>query len=196
MNRDRMAREQGSSGVCRSTRSASAPGPAPCSATAGRRSRTYRSSWSAERAPADGPYDRAATYDAILARNPSARFIVPPCKGSVCGPTATISPTQRDLHVLAVDEHGRMNWQKASGCNTRSKVKASISCYKRVIGDILKSRHDTRRATEVAIAIKSLQPAEPTRACDIHSYSKIEAASTSRHASQSLHATRSPQADA
>ena len=23
--------------------------------------------------------------------------------------------TQRDLHVLAVDEHGRMNWQKASG---------------------------------------------------------------------------------
>jgi hypothetical protein len=30
---------------------------------------------------ADGAYDRAATYDAILARNPSARFIVPPCKG-------------------------------------------------------------------------------------------------------------------
>ena len=29
MNRDRMARGQGSSGVCRSTRSASAPGPAP-----------------------------------------------------------------------------------------------------------------------------------------------------------------------
>jgi len=72
----------------------------------------------------------------------------------VCpGPTATISPTQRDLHVLAVDEHGRMNWQKASGYNTRSKVEAAISRYKRVIGDTLKSRHDTRRATEVAIAI-------------------------------------------
>ena len=76
---------------------------------------------------ADGAYDRAATYDAILARNPSARFIVPPCKGAVPGPTATISPTQRDLHVLAVDEHGRMNWQKASGYNTRSKVEAAIS---------------------------------------------------------------------
>lgn len=105
---------------------------------------------------AAGAYDKAATYDAILARNPSARFIVPPCKGSVPGPTATISPTQRDLHVLAVDEHGRMNWQKASGYNTRSKVEAAISRYKRVIGDTLKSRHDTRRATEVAIAIKSL----------------------------------------
>lgn len=105
---------------------------------------------------ADGAYDRAATYEAILAKNPSARFIVPPCKGAVPGPTATISPTQRDLHVLAVDEHGRMNWQKASGYNTRSKVEAAISRYKRVIGDTLKSRHDSRRSTEVAIATKSL----------------------------------------
>ena len=105
---------------------------------------------------ADGAYDRAATYDAILARSPSARFIVPSCKGSVPGPTETISPTQRDLHVLAVDEYGRMNWKKASGYNTRSKVEAAISRYKHVIGDTLKSRHDTRRATEVAIAIKSL----------------------------------------
>jgi hypothetical protein len=106
---------------------------------------------------ADGAYDRAAaTYDAILARNPSARFIVPPCNGSVPGPTATISPTQRDLHVLAVDEHGRVNWQKASGYNTRSKVEAAISRYKRVIGDTLKSGHGTRSAREVAIAIKSL----------------------------------------
>ena len=105
---------------------------------------------------ADGAYDRAATYDAILARNPFARFIVPPCKGAVPGPTAIISPTQRDLHILAVDEHGRMNWQKASGYNKRSKVEAAISRYKRVIGDTLKSRHDARRATEVAIAVKSL----------------------------------------
>jgi hypothetical protein len=44
---------------------------------------------------ADGAYDRTATYDAILARNPFARVIVPPCKGAVPGPTATISPTQR-----------------------------------------------------------------------------------------------------
>ena len=55
---------------------------------------------------ADGAYDRAATYDAILARNRSARFIVPPCKGSVPGPTATISPTQRDLHVLRLTNMG------------------------------------------------------------------------------------------
>ena len=47
-------------------------------------------------------------------------------------------------------------WQKASGYNMRAKVEAAISRYKRVIGDILKSRDDPRRVTEVAIAVKSL----------------------------------------
>ena len=72
------------------------------------------------------------------------------------GATATISPTQHDLHVFAIDEHGRMNWQKTSGYNERSKVEAAMSRYKRVIGDALKSRHDDRRTTEVAIAVKCL----------------------------------------
>jgi hypothetical protein len=105
---------------------------------------------------ADGAYDRAFLLDAVLARNPDAKFIVPPCKGAVPGPSAATAPTQRDQHVLCVEEHGRMNWQKASGYNKRSKVEAAISRYKRVIGDGLKSCHDARRATEVAIAVKSL----------------------------------------
>jgi len=105
---------------------------------------------------ADGAYDRSGVLDAVLARNPSARFIVPPCKGAITGPTATTAPTQRDLHILAIGAHGRMNWQKASGYNKRSKVEAAMSRYKRVIGEILKSRDDARRETEVAIAVKSL----------------------------------------
>ena len=32
---------------------------------------------------ADGAYDRSAVLDAVLAGNPGARFIVPPCKGAV-----------------------------------------------------------------------------------------------------------------
>ncbi|MGO8907956.1 MAG: IS5/IS1182 family transposase, partial [Bradyrhizobium sp.] len=76
---------------------------------------------------ADGAYDRGPILDAVLARNTNARFIVPPCKGAVPGPTAAKSPTQRDLHVLAIDAHGRMNWQKAAGYNKRSKVEAAIS---------------------------------------------------------------------
>ncbi len=49
-----------------------------------------------------------------------------------------------------------MNWRKAPGYNGRSKVEAAMSRYKRVIGDTLKSRDDARRATEVAISVKSL----------------------------------------
>ena len=105
---------------------------------------------------ADGAYDRTTVHDAIIARNPHALFIVPPCKGAVCGPTAATSPTQRDQHVLTIDAHGRSNWQKTSGYNRRSKVEAAISRYKRVIGDALKSRDDARRVTEVKIAVKSL----------------------------------------
>jgi len=91
---------------------------------------------------ADGAYDRSAAYEALIARNPIARFIVPPCRGAVPGSTAATAPTQHDHDVLAINAHGRMNWQKASGYNKRSKVEAAISRYKRVIGDALKSRHD------------------------------------------------------
>ena len=104
----------------------------------------------------DGAYDRSAVYDAIASRNPHATFIVPPCKGAVPGPRATSSPTQRDQHILTIEAHGRMNWQKTSGYNRRSLAEAAISRYKRVIGDALKSRADDRRMTEVAIAVKSL----------------------------------------
>jgi len=74
----------------------------------------------------------------------------------VTGATVATSPTRRDQHVLAVDAHGRMNWQKTTGYDRRSKVEASISRYKRVIGDALRSRHDARRVTKVAIGVKSL----------------------------------------
>jgi hypothetical protein len=49
-----------------------------------------------------------------------------------------------------------MAWQKAAGYNARAKAEATISRYKRVIGDALRSRTDGRRATEVAIAVRAL----------------------------------------
>ena len=71
------------------------------------------------------------------------------------GSTATTAPTQRDLHIRSINEHGRMNWQ-ASGYNRRSKVEAAISRHKRVIGEALRSREDARRVCEVKIAVKVL----------------------------------------
>ena len=104
----------------------------------------------------DGAYDRAHVFNAVRVRNPDVRFIVPPCKGAVLGPTATTAPTQRDSHIRSINKHGRMNWQKTSGYNRRSKVEAAIGRYKRVIGDALRSREDARRLCEVKIAVKVL----------------------------------------
>jgi hypothetical protein len=74
----------------------------------------------------------------------------------VLGSTARTAPAQGDLHIRSIDEHGRMNWQKASGYNRRSKVEAAIGRYKRLIGDALRSRKDARRVCEVKIVVKAL----------------------------------------
>jgi hypothetical protein len=49
-----------------------------------------------------------------------------------------------------------MGWQKMSGYNRRAPVETSISRFKRVIGDALRSRTEHRRATELAIAVAAL----------------------------------------
>jgi hypothetical protein len=60
----------------------------------------------------------------------------------------------QDLQCIA--EKGRMEWQKASDYNVRSRVEAAIGRYKQVIGDGLHFREDARRVTEVAIAVQVL----------------------------------------
>jgi hypothetical protein len=47
---------------------------------------------------ADGDYDRSGILDAVLARNPSASFIVPPCKG----PRLDQLPQHRRLSVIGM----------------------------------------------------------------------------------------------
>ena len=78
---------------------------------------------------------------------------MPPRSSAVPSETAETAPTQRDRHLQAIAETGRMGWQKASGYNIRAGIEAAVSRYKRVIGDGLCSQTDRRQATEVAIAV-------------------------------------------
>ncbi|MBB5695500.1 hypothetical protein [Muricoccus pecuniae] len=55
-----------------------------------------------------------------------------------------------------IAERGRMGWQKASGYTWRALVETDISRFKRVISGGLHSRTDGRCATEVAIAVRTL----------------------------------------
>jgi hypothetical protein len=104
----------------------------------------------------DGAYDQDKVYEAVAERHPAAAVIVPPRSTAVPSASAEIAPTRRDLHLRTIAYRGRMGWQKSSGYNLRSKVEASISRYKRVIGDALRSRTDETEATEIAIAAAAL----------------------------------------
>src|SRR5690349_5386081 len=123
-----------------------APASGPCSTRS-------RARW---RRTGDGAYDREDVYDAVAERHPEAVVIVPPRRDAVPSGTAETAPTQRDRHLRAIAERGRMSWQKASGYNRRALAEAAMSRYKRVIGDALRSRADRRQATEVAIAVRAL----------------------------------------
>ena len=78
----------------------------------------------------DGAYDQDGVYSAVAARHPEAAVIVPPRSNAVPSETAETAPTQRDRHLQAIAEHGRMSWQKASGYNWRALVEADIGRWK------------------------------------------------------------------
>ena len=105
---------------------------------------------------ADGAYDQDSVYDSVTGRDPEAAVIVPPRSTAALSETAETEPTQRDCHLQCIAEEGRMEWQKASGYNIRSRVEAAVGRYKQVIGDSLRFRKDERRATEVAVAVTVL----------------------------------------
>jgi hypothetical protein len=102
---------------------------------------------------ADGASDQEGVYAGIGERHPEAAVIVPPRSSAVPSETAETAPTQRDQHLQAIAETGRMGWQKASGYNLRALAEAAVSRYKRVIGDALRSQTDGRQATEAAVAL-------------------------------------------
>ena len=99
---------------------------------------------------ADGAFDQDDVYAEVAARHPNAAVIVPPRSGAVLSNMADTAPTQRDRHIKAIAERGRMGWQKVSGYNWRALVEADIARFKQVIGDGLRSRTDGRQAAEVA----------------------------------------------
>ncbi|MDQ4060610.1 MAG: IS5 family transposase [Pseudomonadota bacterium] len=105
---------------------------------------------------ADGVYDRDDVYKAVAERHPEAVVIVPPRSSAVLSNAAETAPTQRDRHLQAIAEHGRMGWQKTSGYHWRALVEADISRWKRVMGNGLRSQTEGRQATEVALAAGAL----------------------------------------
>ncbi len=104
----------------------------------------------------DGTYDQEGVTASIGSRHADAAIIVPPRSTAVPSETAETAPTQRDHHLRAIVEHGRMAWQASSGYTRRARAETAMSRLERVIGDGLRSHADDRRATKVEVAVHVL----------------------------------------
>jgi hypothetical protein len=104
----------------------------------------------------DGAYDQEDIYSFVVQRRPDAGVIVPPRSTAVLSENVETTPIQRDRCLQSIREKGRVGWQKSSGYTRRALIESAISRFKRVIGDVLRSRADLRRATETAIAASAL----------------------------------------
>jgi hypothetical protein len=98
---------------------------------------------------ADGAYDGEAAYNAVADRHPAAAVVIPPRATAVPSHTTT---TQRDRHLAAIAEHGRIAWQRSSGYSRRSLVETAMYRYKTIIGRRLHARILPNQRTEAKIA--------------------------------------------
>ncbi len=102
---------------------------------------------------ADGAYDGQAAYNAVAERHPVAAVIIPPRATAIPSEATT---TQRDGHLAAIAEHGRIAWQSSSGYSRRSLVETAMYRYKTIIGRRLHARILTNQRTEAKVACNVL----------------------------------------
>jgi hypothetical protein len=99
---------------------------------------------------ADGAYDGGPTYGAVLKHSVTARIVIPPRITAVDG-GATGPPGQRDGHIRAITNDGRLKWQASTGYGKRALIETAIGRYKGLIGRRLRARSFPAQQTGVAI---------------------------------------------
>jgi Transposase DDE domain len=105
---------------------------------------------------ADGAYDQDRVYDAVAEHSAEAAVVVPPRSTAVLSPSVETDPTQRDCHIQVIAQQGRMGWQRTSGYNARAGAEGTMSRYKRIIGDTLRSHSRLAQEVETRIAVTVL----------------------------------------
>jgi hypothetical protein len=105
---------------------------------------------------ADGAYDQDNVYDTVAEHSAEAMVVVPPRATAVLSASAETDPTQRDRHIQAIAERGRMSWQRTSGYNARAGAEGAMSRYKRIIGNTLRSHTRPAQEVETRIAVNVL----------------------------------------
>ena len=101
----------------------------------------------------DGAYDGEPVSQAVLAHQPDAKVVIPPHKTAI--PSLT-GDSQRDRHIAAIAEQGRITRQRETGYNLRSYVELAMQRYKRIFGNTMKKRALPQQNTEARISASAL----------------------------------------
>jgi hypothetical protein len=101
----------------------------------------------------DGAYDGDPVSQAVLAKQPDAKIVVPPHKTAV---VSEAGDTQRDGHIQTIAKVGRMAWQKLTGYNKRNYVELAVQRYKRIFGNTMKARALPQQKAEAWISASAL----------------------------------------
>lgn len=101
----------------------------------------------------DGAYDGEPVSNAVSAKQPDAKVVVPPHKTAL---SSEAGVTQRNEHILVIAGHGRITWQKENNYGLRSRVELAIQRYKRIIGSTMKARALAQQSTEAWISASAL----------------------------------------
>jgi len=106
---------------------------------------------------ADGAYDGGPTCNLLAERFGSKiEVTIPPPKNAALSPNVAQHPTVRDRHIVQIQTHGRMAWQKTSGYNQRCRGETLMGRWKAVIGPKLKARSFENQKTEAKIGVRVL----------------------------------------
>ena len=112
-----------------------------------------------DRVYGDGAYDGAPTYQVLIDRCqalPIPQGMFRPRSPAVRAVDSLDPLTQRGRHARFIAQHGRSNWEKATGYGCRNLVEATFSRLKRSFGDQLRGRSLPAQKVEAAIAVRAL----------------------------------------
>jgi hypothetical protein len=105
---------------------------------------------------ADGAYDGMPTYDVVAQRSEDIRVIIPPHVTAVLSAEAEHNPSQRDQHILAIADRGRLGWQKETDYGQQALVETAMGRYKAIIGPCLRARSFSGQKVEAAVGVAVL----------------------------------------
>ena len=99
----------------------------------------------------DGLYDQDPVYEAVKRHSPGAVIVIPPRNGAAASSTAKTTRSQRDQHVLRIEEIGRSRWRRESGYYRQTHAENAMFRYKATFGGWFRAKNLAARENQAVL---------------------------------------------